>query len=252
MLHRSPFVAKKKKTTTRSSTASKTAKKRSGAKKPTSTKAAAKKVAKKPTKKKASSKKVAKKKPTKKVVKKKTTKKATTKKKTTKKKSTTQNAGAKKPTKQKAPAKPVPAEMTLEQAMDQDWTPAKLRRVKTGLKKKDLQYFLNLLLEKRAEIVGNIKGMELTRSGALSDIAHMPLHMADVGSDNFEQEFTLGLMESERKILKDINDALMRMKDGIYGVCLDSGRPINRARLEVKPWAKYCIEVARLREKRGW
>ncbi|MEM9019593.1 MAG: TraR/DksA C4-type zinc finger protein [Planctomycetota bacterium] len=143
-------------------------------------------------------------------------------------------------------------ELLLEEAMDQDWTKAKLRKVKTGLSRKDMNYFKALLKEKLIEIVGNIRGMETTRSDALSDIAHMPLHMADVGSDNFEQEFTLGLMEWERKIFADIKDALMRIEEGIYGVCLDSGRPINRARLEAKPWAKYCIEVARLREKRGW
>ena len=54
----------------------------------------------------------------------------------------------------------------------------------------------------------------------------MPLHMADVGSDNYEQEFTLGLMESERRILIDIDEAIARIQDKTYGVCLESGRPI--------------------------
>jgi DnaK suppressor protein len=142
--------------------------------------------------------------------------------------------------------------MTLEQLMEIDWTVPKLKRVKTGLKKKDLNYYLQLLLEKRAEIIGNVQGMEDARNAALGDIAHMPLHMADVGSDNYEQEFTLGLMENERELLREIEEAIVRMRDGYYGVCLDSGQPINRARLEAKPWAKYCIEVARLHENRGW
>jgi DnaK suppressor protein len=76
--------------------------------------------------------------------------------------------------------------------------------------------------------------------------------MADVGSDNYEQEFTLGLVESERRLLREIDDALGRIDRGIYGVCLDRGTPINKARLELQPWAKYSIEAARLREKGNW
>lgn len=233
--------------TTKKSTAKKAAAKKSTTKK---------KVAKKVVKKAAASKKkaVTKKTTSKKKVAKKTTR--TTKKKTTNKKAparkqTTKKAPAKKPARAAKPKAPA-SEESLEDVMQHEWTVAELRKVKTGLKKKDLDYFRTLLQEKLVEIVGNIKGMELTRSDALADIAHMPLHMADVGSDNFDQEFTLGLMEFERKILSDIKDALVRMKDGIYGVCLDSGRPISRARLEAKPWAKYCIEAARLHEKRGW
>ncbi|MEO0477510.1 MAG: TraR/DksA C4-type zinc finger protein, partial [Planctomycetota bacterium] len=103
------------------------------------------------------------------------------------------------------------------------------------------------------EIIGNVKGMEDARNASLGDIAHMPLHMADVGSDNFEQEFTLGLMESEREMLREIEEAILRMREGYYGVCLESGRPIQRMRLEFAPWAKYCIDVARVKDKsRGW
>ena len=127
-----------------------------------------------------------------------------------------------------------------------------LRKVKTGLKKKDLLAFRTLLLEKRAEIAGDVNGMESARQNGLGgDLSHMPLHMADIGSDNYEQEFTLGLMESERKLLTEIDDALMRMHNGTYGVCIISGQPIPKARLEIKPWAKYTIEVVRERERRG-
>lgn len=138
---------------------------------------------------------------------------------------------------------PVPAELTIEQ----------LRRVKTGLSKRDIEQFRELLRQKRAEILGDVEAMETDARGknAGGNLSNMPVHMADVGSDNYEQEFTLGLVESERKLLGEINEALERIRDGIYGVCLERGVPIARPRLEVKPWAKYCIEVAREREKRG-
>ncbi|MEM8737459.1 MAG: TraR/DksA family transcriptional regulator [Planctomycetota bacterium] len=130
-------------------------------------------------------------------------------------------------------------------------TPAQLRKIKTGLTVKDLRAYRQLLLERRAEIIGDVQGLEAARSGNAGEISHMPLHMADVGSDNYEQEFTLGLMESERRIVIEIDEALQRLVDKTYGVCIESGVPIGRPRLDAKPWAKYCIEIARERERRG-
>ena len=130
-------------------------------------------------------------------------------------------------------------------------TPQQLRKVKTGLTTKDLKSFRQQLLERRAEIIGDVQALEAARTGNAGEISHMPLHMADVGSDNYEQEFMLGLMESERKTIIEIDQALLRIVDRTYGVCLDSGKPIGLPRLEAKPWAKYCIEVARERERHG-
>ena len=244
------------KKTTRKKVAKKSpARKKVAAKKTTAKKASSKKVAKK----KVAKKKVAKKSPAKKVTKKKVAKKTTAKKTPPKKKTTTKKKVTKKVVK-KVAAKPAPPkkvvpvaleDMTIEQRMELDWTEAKLRRVKSGLSRKDLAEYRAQLLEKRVEIVGDVQGMERSRSASLEDISHMPLHMADVGTDTFEQEFTLGLIESERRLLTEINGALHRMQDKTYGVCMASGTPIGKARLEFKPWAKYCIEVARLREKRG-
>jgi DnaK suppressor protein len=77
----------------------------------------------------------------------------------------------------------------------------------------------------------------------------MPIHMADIGTDNFEQEFALGLMDSERKILAEINDALGRIDEGVYGTCEGTGKPIAKARLEANPWARYCIKYATMVEQ---
>lgn len=77
----------------------------------------------------------------------------------------------------------------------------------------------------------------------------MPIHMADLGSDNWEQEFTLDLIVSERKLLRDIDDALDRIADRSYGMCLSTGKPISLMRLRAKPWAEYGIEYARRRDE---
>jgi len=73
--------------------------------------------------------------------------------------------------------------------------------------------------------------------------------MADVGTDNYEQEFTLGLLESERQLLREIDEAINRLAEGTYGICMGTGQTISKARLRAKPWAKFCIEYARKLEQ---
>jgi RNA polymerase-binding transcription factor DksA len=104
-----------------------------------------------------------------------------------------------------------------------------------------------LLLEKRAEITSDVttlqdEALNTSRQEASGDLSSMPIHMADLGSDNYELEFTLGLIEGERAILKEIDEALERIRQGTYGLCLGTGAPIGKARLRAKPWAKYCYD----------
>jgi RNA polymerase-binding protein DksA len=125
---------------------------------------------------------------------------------------------------------------------------------KSPLSKKELTTFRQLLLAKRATLVGDVSNMTdeaLRKNGQNSggDLSNMPIHMADLGSDNFEQEFTLGLIESESALLREIDEALQRIEDRSYGVCLGTGKPIGKTRLKAKPWAKYCIEYARRLER---
>ena len=118
----------------------------------------------------------------------------------------------------------------------------------------DIEHFKQMLLEKRREILANVNEMEdetlkKSRLDAAGDLSSMPIHMADIGSDNYEQEFTLGLMDSERKLLKEIDDALQRIEQGTYGICEGTGKQIQKARLEAQPWARYCVEYARMLEQ---
>lgn len=123
---------------------------------------------------------------------------------------------------------------------------------KTTLSDKDLAEFRELLLEKRRELVGDMTNMsdEARRVGAPGGTASsMPIHMADLGSDTWEQELTLGLIENERNLLREIDEALERIEKKTYGICVAMNKPIGKARLRFKPWAKYCIEYARKREQ---
>ena len=114
----------------------------------------------------------------------------------------------------------------------------------------EIERFRTMLLAKRNEILGNVISME---SEALrrekSDLSNMPIHMADVGTDNYENENILGLMDSERKILVEIYDALSRIEEGTYGICEGHNEQIPKARLEAIPWARYCVKCATLTEK---
>ncbi len=121
---------------------------------------------------------------------------------------------------------------------------------KPHLNAADIERFRELLLEKRREIFQNVFDIEgetlkKSRLDASGDLSSMPIHMADLGTDNYEQEFALGLMDSERRILHEIDDALQRIEDGVYGICEGTGNPIPKARLEAQPWARYCVEYAR-------
>lgn len=164
-------------------------------------------------------------------------------KKTVAKKSKVKKATAKKATAKKAATKKVAAGKKTFR-----------KRRKSVLKPEEIEKFRQMLLRKWAEIVGDVNSIEnealkKSRLDAAGDLSSMPIHMADIGTDNFEQEFALGLMDSERKLLVEIRDALKRIDDGVYGICKGTGKPIAKARLNANPWARYCIEYANMVEK---
>ena len=120
-----------------------------------------------------------------------------------------------------------------------------------SLTTREIEKFRALLLQKRNELLGNVSYME---KDALredrSDLSNMPIHMADLGTDSYEQEFTLGLMDSERKLISEIDEALDRIEEGTYGICVVNGESIPKPRLEAIPWARCCVSCANLLEKK--
>jgi DnaK suppressor protein len=128
------------------------------------------------------------------------------------------------------------------------------RKKKRGLVNADAKHFKEILLEKRREILRNVtefedEALRKSRLDASGDLSSMPIHMADLGTDNYEQEFALGLMDSERKLLREIDNALVRLEKKTYGICEGTGKPISKARLEAQPWARYCVKHARMLEQ---
>ncbi len=126
---------------------------------------------------------------------------------------------------------------------------SKAKDSQSGLSAQDIEKYRTLLLAKRREILSSVWSMEegsIRRSS--TDLSTLPMHMADLGSDNFEIENTIGLMESERQILFEIDEALQRIEHGTYGVCEGLGECIGKRRLEAIPWARYCVKCASLHE----
>jgi len=128
--------------------------------------------------------------------------------------------------------------------------PIDVSEIRTKLNAKELDGYRELLLRSRMELVGRVDSLEdeaLRSSGG--NLSNMPLHMADVGTDTFDQEFALNMAASAREKLAEIDAALQRIADRTYGVCQITGKPIPKARLDANPLAKYTVEAARLVER---
>ena len=120
----------------------------------------------------------------------------------------------------------------------------KARTVKTPFNKKQLVHYRELLLECRDRLLSNVTAMEaeaLKSSGQDFSVDHM----ADHGSDNFDQDFTLSLVETERQELKEIHEALKRIEAKTYGICEGTFEPIGEPRLEAIPYTRYVVEYQR-------
>lgn len=128
---------------------------------------------------------------------------------------------------------------------------ADLTGKKSPFGKKELAKFRALLMQKRSELIGDVKNMEqeALRSNAGS-LSNLPQHMADQGSDAYDQALALDLAAVDRRLIKEIEDALKRIDDGTYGLCELTGKAIKLERLEEIPWARHSIEAAREVERR--
>jgi DnaK suppressor protein len=122
------------------------------------------------------------------------------------------------------------------------------------MKKAEMLEFKEKLHAIRARLRGDVTTMAqvaLRKSGMEgSDNAGMPIHMAELGSDNFEQEFTISLMESDEDMLGLIESALERISEGSFGQCVQCETAIAKARLNAIPYTPVCIKCAEAQEGR--
>jgi len=125
------------------------------------------------------------------------------------------------------------------------------RSRKSYLKKPEMRVYKERLLALRARLRGDVNGLvEAALKEANGSGSAMPIHMADLGSDNFEQEFTLSLMENEEGTLEKIEAALERIEEGVYGTCDECTGRIPKTRLNAIPHTPYCVKCASELERR--
>ncbi|MCA9300850.1 MAG: TraR/DksA family transcriptional regulator [Phycisphaerales bacterium] len=124
------------------------------------------------------------------------------------------------------------------------------RRKKTPFNKRQLDKFRTVLLQKRAALIGDVSQLEgealQSQEGSVTTN-----HIAEQGSDNYDQSLSLDLAAADRKLIKEIDDALAKIADRTYGLCELTGKPIRPERLEELPWARYSIDAARELERRS-
>jgi RNA polymerase-binding transcription factor DksA len=116
--------------------------------------------------------------------------------------------------------------------------------------KADLDTYRELLVSLRSRLNGDVshlsdEALRATGGEASGSLSNAPLHMADLGTDNFEQEFTLSLLQNQEQALDEIREALARMDRGAFGECEECHQPIPKARLQALPYTRHCVACAR-------
>jgi len=127
--------------------------------------------------------------------------------------------------------------------------------LKKKLTKKESQDFKNKILKLKEEIIAEIKHiaddtLKKSQKEASGDISGYTYHMADVATDTYDREFSLGIASNEREIMYELDDALKRIEEGDYGICEDCKTIIARKRLAAVPYARFCVKCQEKKEKR--
>ena len=141
---------------------------------------------------------------------------------------------------------------------------AALKKIK-GYSKKELDHFKSVILEKRDEILEQLQNLreqmlDPTTGEYINENSPYSLHMAEQGTDAMEREKTFLYAQRENKFLGYLEDALKRIENGIYGICVECiEEPQNlcptcplipKARLEAVPHSQLCLPMKQKQEKK--
>jgi RNA polymerase-binding protein DksA len=126
--------------------------------------------------------------------------------------------------------------------------------MKKKFNKKELKIFKKLILKKKEEIIEGIKHisedtLKKSQKDAAGDISGYTYHMADVATDTYDREFSLGIASNERKLIYELDDALKKIEEGDYGICEVCKRIIPKTRLKALPYARLCLKCQETQEK---
>lgn len=192
----------------------------------------------------------------KKVIKKKITK-ASSKKTSVKKTSKQKVAKVKKSTKPKVATKKTTTKVSRTKQVEVISPTKKVRKIQ-GYSKKDLEEFRKIINEKRTEIIEQLQAlkdqmMDPTTGQYVNENSPYSLHMAEQGTDAMEREKLYLWAQRENKFLGYLDDALQRIENGTYGICIECiDEPqylcptcplIPKERLMAVPHTQHCLQV---------
>ena len=126
--------------------------------------------------------------------------------------------------------------------------------MKNKFNKKELSVFRKTILKIKEKVVGDIKHisedtLKKSQKDASGDISGYSYHMADVATDTYDREFSLGLASNEQKALYELDDALKRIEEGTFGICEECKCVMTKIRLKAVPYARLCVKCQEKRER---
>ncbi len=107
--------------------------------------------------------------------------------------------------------------------------------------------YYNLLIELRQHVTDELNlhtsdTLKHSSRDDSGDLSGYGSHQADAGTETFDRDFALSLVSSEQEALNEIEEAILRIKDGSYGICEVTGKPIPAARLTAVPFARFSVD----------
>ncbi len=122
------------------------------------------------------------------------------------------------------------------------------------MKAKDIKTFKETLLKEKERLFNDLDDKEKKQLGksfkdVSGEVSSHKIHMADLASDSAEENTSLDLLSSEEKLLRQIQDAINRIKRKNYGKCSQCDKAISIKRLKAVPYAKLCLKCKENEEK---
>ena len=121
------------------------------------------------------------------------------------------------------------------------------------MKAEEVAQYKKMLLSLRERLVGKVDFMQgetlkKSRQDASGDLSNVPIHMADVGTDNYERDIMIELIQNGEEGVRSIDTALEKIEEGAFGICELCAKKINKERLKAVPYATLCIDCQREEE----
>lgn len=124
------------------------------------------------------------------------------------------------------------------------------------MKREDQEEFHQRLVEMAVRLKNDEEGvtndaLRQSSGDLIGNLSNVPMHLADLGTDTFEQEMSTSLLTNSRQLQIEVAAALDRFEKGKFGKCEQCGRDIAEGRLRAVPYTRYCVDCAQMAESEG-